>query len=76
MNPNPKKGRSPKYGLNPNGEIMCCLGCGRETASSCGLCKICQSRGSTIQSVIRETKDRPTINWEKGEFLIEDEIED
>jgi predicted amidophosphoribosyltransferase len=47
--------------VNPNFEIMCCLGCGRDTTASGGCCYRCIGRG---QQGVDERKDRPVVRFD------------
>jgi len=49
--------------INPSGEWMCCLGCGRETRAKLGYCCQCSPFSQKQQHrtrTIKESKDRPT----------------
>ena len=47
---------------NPNGELICCLGCGRDTWSKDGYCNKCIGQSSHFNSQINDRKDRHRLN--------------
>jgi hypothetical protein len=59
--------------VNPSGEIVCCLRCGRDTRAKCGYCVICRGEGvSTTEHLDRDSRDLRALGGDPHDFESDD----